>query len=226
MEVLPAIDATFFADLQRETMFHIVRHAESEGNVTMRMQGHDNQPLTARGRRQAALAGRWFRPGSVGRVFCSPLDRAYESARIICDEAGFPQPELDPLLIELDTGRFSGLTFEEARARYPLEYARFQAISWEAVPEAETVASLLSRSRRAWLRLKTAAIESASDVLAVTHGGTIQWLVRITFGATSWMPLITAGNCGIFRLLVIPNGPGQPAYLQWKEFNLMPGDAE
>jgi broad specificity phosphatase PhoE len=138
--------------------------------------------------------------------------------------AGLPEPELEPLLIELDIGRFSGLTLEEARERFPEEYQRFTYMSWEGVSDAESVDQLVGRTTAAWAKLKAAAKESGGNILALTHGGTIQWLVRLTFGCRSWMPLFTTGNCGIFELTVKPSMPGKPAYLHWKEINLSPGD--
>ncbi len=190
------------------------------------MQGRLDFPLNDNGRGQAASAGQWFRDKKVSRVLCSPLVRASETATIVSTVASFPEPEVEPLLIELDIGKFSGLTLEEAKDRFPEEHQRFTYLSWEGVSDAETVDQLIERTMAAWVRLKTVAKDSGGNVLALTHGGTIQWLVRLTFGCKSWMPLLTTGNCGIFELTVKPTLPGKPAYLHWKEINLIPGDPD
>lgn len=224
MESPQSIDGSFFAGFPEATSFYIMRHGESVANAGRRMQGRQDFQLNESGRQQATAAGHWFKDKKIARVLCSPLARASESASIISAVAGFPEPELEPLLIELDIGKFSGLTLDEARDRYPEDYQRFSYMSWEGVSDAETVDQLIQRATAAWVRLKAAALESGGNVLALTHGGAIQWLVRLTFGCRSWMPLLTTGNCGIFELTVKPTVPGKPAYLHWKEINLSPGD--
>jgi len=224
MQTTPAIDASFFSDLPGITTFYIMRHGESVANAGRRMQGRQDFQLNTSGRQQAAVAGHWFKDKKVSRVLCSPLARASESASIVAAVAGFPVPEVEPLLIELDIGKFSGLTLDEAKDSFPEEYQRFTYMSWEGVSDADSIDQLVARTSAAWASMKAAAKESGGNVLALTHGGTIQWLVRLTFGCRSWMPLLTTGNCGIFELTVKPTVPGKPAYLHWKEINLSPGD--
>ena len=223
MQRPPRIDASFFSGLGRTVNFYIVRHGESVANAQNRVQGRSDFPLNDRGRDQARQAGAWFRGRPVARTLCSPLSRAAETADILCSEAGLPAPRREPLLVELDTGKFSGLTLDEARERHPEDWARFAHMSWEGVSDAERSHQLADRARAAWAALRREAAESGGDVLALSHGGTIQWLVRVTFGCESWMPLLSTGNCGIFQLAVEPRGE-LPAFMQWKELNLLPGD--
>jgi broad specificity phosphatase PhoE len=156
--------------------------------------------------------------------------RAAETGRIIADACGAPL-RLDESLRELDTGVFSGLGFEESRERYPEAYAAFEWRSWDAVPGAEKAEALYGRAMRAWTFLRGSAAALASDggrpssgdpvkLAAVSHGGFIQWLVRSTFGSTSWMPLVSTANCGIFELFVDPTGAG-PAYVQWRRIDFI-----
>jgi broad specificity phosphatase PhoE len=126
--------------------------------------------------------------------------------------------------MELDTGCFTGLTLAEAAERHPELFAAFRTQSWAAVPDAEPPAALAARAARAWRILRQAALTRGGHVLAVTHGGLLQWLVRLSFGCHSWMPLVSTGNCGLFHLRVEPAG-GQ-AFVQWREFNQLPPQAE
>jgi len=226
MSVPNRIDPEFFAGLERATSFYIIRHGETTSNEQRRVQGLIDAPLNERGRAQAAAVAQWFREKPIRRVLCSPLSRASESAAILAREAGLPEPVVEPALMEVDTGRFSGLTLDEARQRYPVDYERFAWMSWDGVEDAERAESIALRARASWAALKTAAAESGGDVLAVSHGGTMQFIVRVTFGCSTWMPLLSTGNCGIFELSVQPTGAGRPAYLHWKHINLVPGDPE
>ena len=95
----------------------LVRHGESVGNAEDRLQGHVDYPLSDRGRAQAlALAQRWKSEAiTFDRVIASPLSRALETGRIIAAALGIPSPETDPLWIERDTGKHSGMTRDEIR---------------------------------------------------------------------------------------------------------------
>jgi len=218
-----AIDSAFFSDVARPTSFFILRHGETTANAESRIQGRSEYSLNDNGRAQARDLAAYLRDKGIKRLLHSPLARATETASIVAACLDLVEPQPEPHLVELDTGRFTGLTFTEIEARYPVEYAAFRHRSWEAVPDAESAQALYQRATAAWARLKAAAIESGGDVAAISHGGTIQWLVRVTFGCRFWMPLVTTGNCGVFELHVAPTAPGQPAYLQWREINLLPG---
>ena len=215
-----------FTKLKHETRFYIVRHGESIANLERRIQGHTDYPLSVNGKLQAESAGEWFRGKAIKKVFASPLQRAYETATIISNTAGFPVPEVCRTLIELDTGKYSGLTMEEVQKRYPEETDLFKSKSWAAVSDAESEAALYNRALSAWEIFITEANMIRGDILAVTHGGFIQWLVRTTFGSDTWSPLLTTGNCGLFLLHAIPVRTVMPCFLQWVHINYDITDVE
>ncbi len=217
--LIPAADSAFFSDISRETHFYLIRHGESEANARRIIQGHSDFPLNPRGEAQAAAAGRWLADRGITSIITSPLRRASRTAEIIAREAHLPEPIPEFLFLELDTGCFSGFSMEELQEKFPVVYASFRSRSWDAVPDAESASDLAERAVRAWIYLKDLAKETSGAVAVVSHGGFLQWLVRITFGCRSWMPLLPTGNCGIFHLTVLPTEAGQPAYLQWKLLN-------
>jgi len=214
-----AADGAFFAPLEAETRFFIVRHGQSEGNARSVIQGRLDFPLDDAGRAQARAVGAWLGGRDVDSVLSSPLARASETARIVAATCDAGEPAFVDALAELDTGVFSGLSLDEARARFPEAYAEFEYRSWDGVPGAESSAVLYARAMEAWGLLRARALSGDRTIVSVTHGGLIQWLVRSTFGCRSWMPLLSTGNCGVFELLVAPTGGGRPAYLQWPRLN-------
>jgi broad specificity phosphatase PhoE len=215
----------FFHGLTKPTSFFILRHGETTANAEKRIQGLSEYPLNENGRKQAAGLAEYLRGKELRRLFHSPLSRAAETARIVAVSLGMEDAEAEPLLVELDTGSFSGLTLAEIEERYPEVYKNFWHQSWEAVPDAERTSRLYERALGAWAALKAAAIEAGGNVAAISHGGTIQWLVRATFGCRTWMPLLPTGNCGVFELYVEPTGADTPPFMQWKEINLLPTPA-
>ena len=192
-----------FRELPGRTDFWFLRHAESEGNRDGQMQGRQHSRLTEVGRAQAREAGRWLAGRGLARVLSSPLERAAETAAIAASEAGLPAPEPLALLGEIDIGIFTGLSWEQAGARFPAEYAAFQRSSWDAVPGAETSGQLYDRAMELWRVLMARAAGGERSILCVTHSGLLQWIIKTTVGHRAWMPLFSAsGNCCVSHLHV------------------------
>jgi broad specificity phosphatase PhoE len=121
-------------------------------------------------------------------------------------------------LIELDTGSWTGRVWTEIRDADPETWRRFQGLSWAAISDAESPEALYRRAFRAWTILRNAAAEGAKMVIAVSHGGFLQWLIRSTFGCRSWFPLLPTHNCAVSRLKVEPATP-ERAYISWKSLD-------
>ena len=221
-------DRPAFSDLPERTSFYFVRHGESEGNRRHIVQGHLDAALTENGRTHARAAAEWFSTRHIDAVYTSPLARAADTAAEIARSNGEVEPVPLQELIELDTGIFSGLSFADAQSKFPLEYAEFRRRSWEAVPEAERMASLRKRTLVVWDRLIESAGAGNRSIVSVSHGGTIQWLIRASMGPLDyrWMPLFKASNCGIFLLVVEPvqaqDGLSPSFFAQWELMNHVP----
>ena len=216
-----------FRGLEGTTDFFFIRHGESEGNREHLMQGRRHSRLTDQGRAQARDAGRWFRGRAVACVLSSPLERARETAELVAAEAGLPALEILEDLTELDTGIFTGLSFDEARERHPDGWRTFQLESWEGVPGAERASALYDRAMRVWATLMERRRAGAATALCVTHTGLLQWILKTTFGCRRWMPLLSASeNCCVSHLRVANQdlGDGQRSSLaSWLMVNLPVG---
>lgn len=195
--------AVDFSALSGRASFYFVRHGESESNRERIMQGRTPSPLTDRGRAQAREAGEWFRGRSLDCIVSSPLDRARDTAAAIADAAGIREVAVVEELTEIDIGIFTNMTLEQVRARYPAEHAAFLRESWEAVPGAERTEELFARAVAAWDRLFERFAAGRRNILAVTHSGFLQWIIRSTLGHKAWMPLFNSSrNCCVSHMLV------------------------
>jgi broad specificity phosphatase PhoE len=214
-----AADSSFFSTLRAETRFFLVRHGRSEGNARRIFQGRLDLPLDAEGERQARDAGAWLARQGPSLVLSSPLARAARTAAAIAEACGV-EAEPNESLREIDTGIFTGLGWDECKARHPGIFSEFEWRSWDAVPGAEGSEALYRRAMDAWAAIRDLAVATGGNVAIVTHAGFIQWMVRATFGSRSWMPLLSTANCGIFELFAEPTGAG-PAYLQWRRLDFV-----
>ncbi|MGI9256100.1 MAG: histidine phosphatase family protein [Salinispira sp.] len=224
-----------FEKIQQTTQFFFLRHGQSEGNRRNIVQGHQNSHLSDAGREQARAAGTFLSDKNIAAVFSSPLSRAHETARIAAAAAGIDPGNilLRDNLMEIDTGIFSGLNFEEAEKQYPRAWNNFQKYSWEGVPSAESISALLQRAADVWQELIETAAAGAQNILCVSHGGIIQWIIKLSMSSEwkQWMPVINTPNCGIHMLLVNPLGREEKSgryYTGWHMVNYVPhqGSAE
>ncbi len=223
-----AVDGAFFAAAAGPMEFILVRHGESEGNAGGIFQGRAEYPLTEKGRAQASGRGRSLAglpscaEASKVLLFSSPLGRAMETAELIARGAGFGAPETAECLVELDVGEWTGRSWSELRSASPETWAAFHSRSWAAVESAESPEALYRRAVLAWTFLRDRGLASgARAVVAVSHGGFLQWLVRATFGCRSWFPLLPVHNCGVFRLKVERAAPDR-AFIAWESIDGAP----
>jgi broad specificity phosphatase PhoE len=104
------------------TRVYLVRHAEVE-NPRRVLYGHlPGFQLSERGRRQASEVGRRLRDRGVARILHSPLDRAVETARLLCEQLPAPVPLVpEPGLLEAEFGRYlQGVPYWQIPVRRPL----------------------------------------------------------------------------------------------------------
>lgn len=80
---------------------YLVRHGETVWNLSGRLQGHLDSPLTAAGVEQARAVSRVLRHeiSDVHQVCIetSPLGRAYETAKVIAEGIGIDSAANDPV---------------------------------------------------------------------------------------------------------------------------------
>lgn len=96
----------------RFTKLTMVRHGQSEGNVRHIYQGKvPGTPLTRLGQEQATKTGKRLAADAVpvNVIYCSPLQRAQETAAAIAKQTG-AQVIVDERLREIDFGEYEGTT--------------------------------------------------------------------------------------------------------------------
>jgi broad specificity phosphatase PhoE len=152
------------------TTVYLARHGESDWNASNRFQGHTDRPLTDRGREQAAALAASFADTTLEAVYSSPLERAFETARIV---AAAKKLEAIPVadLREVDVGGWAGLARDEVEARFPDAFRRWLegGDGWE---DGETYEQMGTRVLDAIARL--AESHPAGSILVVSHGGPIR----------------------------------------------------
>lgn len=146
-----------------------MRHGQAENNVSRTLVGrHIEAHLTEQGRRQVADVAKELKTIKIDKVFASPVIRALETARIVCDILGMDY-EVDERLYEIELGKLVGMNYEEVTTKYGDLFMRFYTESDPVLQRfgVETFASVKQRVKS----FLDDALEKhgGSNILTVTH---------------------------------------------------------
>jgi broad specificity phosphatase PhoE len=198
----------------------LVRHGETVGNSRIRYFGRTDLELSELGRQQMRAAGRWLRrrcgAGGLARAISSPLRRATEGAAII-HSAITGATIIAPTIIggddrstieieefvEVDFGRFEGLTATEIEARFPADFARWNRDRLDpgfTYPGGESRAAFAERVERGIQRMleviDAPPVSRDGVALVVAHRGVIRQIVKRLGGVE---PAIELGSIQILE---------------------------
>ncbi len=150
---------------------YLFRHGETDWNKERRLQGRRDIPLNEHGRELAVKTARALGDIPFDRAFCSPLERARETARILLGDAQVPL-EADDRLMEVAFGEYEGAGFDEAKRNPAHPLYDFYCHPERYVPP-EGGESLQEVQRRGWqfLQERIFPLEGiCGNVLIVAHG--------------------------------------------------------
>ena len=194
--------------MAESTRVLLIRHGQSRGNAERRFGGHSPTPLSELGRRQAEATASALAREGVTAIYSSDLLRAVQTAEPLARETGLDVFETDALR-ERSVGLMEGLTFEEAAAAHPEEYAALLRRDFEHVLSGgESYRQLLDRSAAL---LDRAVEQQRGGTLALfSHTGTICILALHLMGALDAPHLkpvwLASSNCGVTRFSIEHGG--------------------
>jgi probable phosphoglycerate mutase len=166
------------------TTLHLVRHGQSEWNLTRRLQGQTAAvPLTPLGMDQARAAARTLAGRDVAAVHSSDLLRARQTAEVIAGELGL-SVQLDPGLREQGYGTLEGMATADVLAAAPYDFTDPDA----RAPSGESLRDVHRRIGRCMAGYLQ-RYEGRECVL-VSHGDAIRiglaWLDGLDAGEVPW----------------------------------------
>jgi probable phosphoglycerate mutase len=138
----------------------LVRHGETAGNATRRIQFPDT-PLHERGLAQAERLASRLAKHSVGAILTSDYDRARMTAEAVQRSTG-ASLALEPLLRERHFGELRGMAYADLETDpFAPGYEPPGGESWEAFH---------ARVDRAWVAMRRVAEATPGDLVVVSHG--------------------------------------------------------
>ena len=149
--------------------WYFIRHGEIASNRKKIYSGRSDEELTETGRAQVKKACHELRNIDIEAVFCSPLARTKQTAKIIVEELSWAIPVyFDESFNELRMGPWEGMAESEVEKQFPADWT-----VWN-----ETPAELNLRGRETLQALQARVIKGLKDieqnqqyesVLVVTH---------------------------------------------------------
>jgi broad specificity phosphatase PhoE len=166
------------------TTCYLARHCDV-ANPEGVLYGHlPNFPLSAKGRRQATVMGRYLAEAGVRAIYTSPLERAQETAVVLASELSPPPPVLTrPGLVEAEFGRYlQGTPFKDVVWRKPRWWVH---MVWPGlVPGDESMAAMAARVGGV---IQDGVREhSGGAFVCVSHGDPIQAFWATSEGRLPW----------------------------------------
>jgi broad specificity phosphatase PhoE len=189
-------------EVDKPTTVILCRHGESEGNLAKRFGGHGPTPLTARGREQALTTGRALAGETIDAIYCSDLARAIETAALIAQgHGGGLTASTTEALRERSVGSLTGLTFDEAREKFPAAYeALMQRDAAACPPGGETITAC--RERAVAFFEQALGRHPGARILLVSHYATLHQLISHIIGVAPWphaRAIFQVDNCALHR---------------------------
>ncbi len=190
----------FTRDIRMDKTIYMIRHGQISANVLEIYAGRSDDELTPVGVEQADRLGREIEQWGVSSIYTSPLARTIQTARILNEYADV-RMILEPDLIEMDLGPWTGLSKKQVAVRYPDEFR-----VWWNTPAAfradgmETLARIQERAVMASERFLRNGLGRACAM--VTHAA----VIKCAFLYFNDLPLddyhsIPVHNVSVFQII-------------------------
>ena len=179
----------------------LFRHGQTVMNVENRFRGLLDVPLSATGRAEAWTAARSLTTAGVTAIYSSPLGRALEVAEAIAATTRLRRVRKLDLLVNLDYGRWEGLTRGACAIADPEDwYVYANDPELAACPDGESLATAGDRIVDALTEIGRA--HPGETVAAVSHGVMLRLAVLRVAGRSSddWQFAMPTGSALTFEI--------------------------
>lgn len=199
-----------------KTTIMLIRHGETEWNILGKFQGSTDIPLSNEGIRQAFMLKERLK-SDFDYIFSSPLKRAYETAKILCDESG-KQVSIAEEIREINFGKWEGLTVKGIAEKYPDIFNQWRNDKREGKFCGGDMSTLNASIRAKNCIMEIANKHKGKKIVIVAHGGIIKaGLIGIFEWDMSMYHKIALGNTCVNTITF--NDDMKPALLGLNDTN-------
>ena len=160
-------------------VLYIIRHGQTDWNLTFRLQGQTDIPLNQCGIDLALLTGRGMKGLYIDRCICSPLTRAKQTAELVMEGRGASLPmSIDERIREISFGDMEGTSArnEEYMMPHPEKFNFLEEPDrYERPPHGENIPDVIARTGDFLRSLEKEAGEDET-ILISSHGCAVRAL--------------------------------------------------
>lgn len=165
----------------KEQKLLFTRHGESENNVNQIICG--DSPLTEKGKQQAKELGLKLKKQTenneinITKVISSSFDRAFQTAKIACEEFGYNSENIEvwDILKEFHAGKYEGQPKSILKTKTALE-------TIQAEEGLEAIEKYVIIAKKFWEKI--AEVETGGEILIVGHAALTSFIFAVKNGAT------------------------------------------
>jgi broad specificity phosphatase PhoE len=159
------------------TRLLFIRHAEVEARYQGVFGGRINMELSPRGHEQAAVVARCLHGKTLNAIYASPMKRVQQTLAPLLVN-GAPKPVILPDLREVDFGDWTGLAWEEVRAKFGISpFSWLEQLETGAIANADSSETLLDRVEPCLRQILDA--HRGQQVAVFCHGGIIRVMLAL-----------------------------------------------
>jgi len=178
---------------------YLIRHGQTTGDVEDRYGGSYDDELTDKGKIQASELANKIGNSGIQVLFCSPMIRAQQTAKIVKAKLGCEIKTIESLRERNKNGILSGMTKNEAKVKYPKLVEELRDYR-NQIQGAESQGDFVERIKKAFVEVTS--VVNYSTIGIVTHGGPIWAVFRDILNDNG---IIDVADCGY----VVLNKEGQ-----------------
>jgi len=146
---------------------YLIRHGQTTGDVEGRYGGAYDDELSDEGVIQAQKLAKNLASSGIEILFCSPLIRAQQTAKILKDKLNCEIKTVNDLRERNKNGILSGMTKNEAKTKYPELVEKLKDYR-NQIQGAESQKEFAERIKKAFLEITNG--KNYSTIGIVTHG--------------------------------------------------------
>jgi broad specificity phosphatase PhoE len=163
--------------MESPTRLYLIRHGEVEPRFHRIFGGRIDMELSPLGLEQAQALAAYLERVPLDAIFASPMKRVQQTlSQIAAKQTKAPTVLLD--LREVDFGAWTGLSWEEVKARFGVSaFEWLDHLERDAIARAEPIAQF--RERIDLVMRKILAACPGQTVAVVCHGGVIRMILAL-----------------------------------------------
>ncbi len=172
-------------------LLYMIRHGETENNLTKRHSGHSKTVLTEKGIEDGKIAGEKLKGIVFDKIYTSDLPRTQQTAKVALPDCEF---EILPLIKEINVGMCTDRSVSDCEKEWGEKYIEAKK-AYNYLELGGENAEMVRDRARAFLKM--VAESGFERVAAFSHGAFMKHVADVVLKADLTKTAFLLNNCGV-----------------------------